>query len=229
MSRDSIITNSIGVQGKILSKKEEVREVKKIPENEMEAKEYGFTDEEVQGFVKESKSEGGMTFRNQILQEILNKIPNQLHHCTHLEGVDPTKQPVVTSVNYDMHKGVKHVTTRKEKHHYGDATEKGASKKYTKTVVTEEQFPETITQHELDCKEKNELMNKIQKDVDKVDLNTIKDKNDILKFAQGNDGIFRSNTEKKRRAVALLRRLDPVLKQRRQERPRITSLEIANL
>ena len=229
MSRESIITNSIGVQGKILSKTEEVRPVKKIPENEEEAKAYGFTDEQVQGFVKESKREGGMTIRKQILQEILKKTPNQLHHCTRLEGVDPTKQPVVTNVDYDMQKGIKNVTTKKEKHHYGDATEKGASKKYTKTVITEEQFPETITQHELDCMEKNELMDNIQKEVDEVDLDTIKDKDDILKFANGNDGVFRSNTEKKRRAVALLKRLDPVLKQRRQERPRITSLEIANL
>ena len=183
MSRESIITNSIGVQGKILSKTEEVRPVKKIPENEEEAKAYGFTDEQVQGFVKESKREGGMTIRKQILQEILKKTPNQLHHCTRLEGVDPTKQPVVTNVDYDMQKGIKNVTTKKEKHHYGDATEKGASKKYTKTVITEEQFPETITQHELDCMEKNELMDNIQKEVDEVDLNTIKGKDDILKFA----------------------------------------------
>ena len=217
MSRDSIITNSIGVQGKILGKTEEVRPVKKIPVNEKEAKEYGFTDEQVQFFVEESKEEGGMPFSEQVHQAILKNVPKQLHHCTRLEGVKPTSQPVVTNVEYDMHKGVKYVTTKKEKHHYDDPKEKGSVKKYKKTVITEEQFPETISQHELDCMEKNKLMENIQKEVDEVDLDTIKNKEDILKFANGNDGVFRSNTEKKRRAVALLKRLDPVLKQRHEE------------
>ena len=264
MSRDSIITNSIGVQGKIMGKTEEVREVKKIPVNEKEAKEYGFTDEQVQGFVKESKKEGGMSIRDQVLQEIIKRTPKQLLHCTRVEGVEPTKQPVVTNVDYDLDKGIKYVTTTKEKHHYDDPKEKGASKKYKKTVMTEERFPEPISQHELECMEKNNLMDKLQKEVDEVDLDTIKGKEDILKFANGNGSI--SNTEKKRRAVLLLNRLDPVLKERFEqekkeykekkaviwtnesgkgksellkeikkipipyyERPRITSLEIANL
>lgn len=254
MSRESIITNSIGVQGKIMSKTEEERPVKKVPVNEKEAKEYGFTDEQVQEFVKESQKVGGVSFKDQILHEIIKEVPEQLLHCTRLEGVEPTKQPVVTNVEYDLDKGIKHVTTTKEKHHYGDPTEKGALKKYKKTVVTDERFPENIWQHELDCMDKNELMGQLQKEVDEVDLNTIKDKDDILKFANGSGGI--SNTEKKRRAVLLLNRLDPVLKERFEqekkeykeklkgakdkdekkkipvpyyERPRITSLEIANL
>lgn len=214
MSRDSIITNSIGVQGKILGKTEEVRPVKKIPGNEKEAKEYGFTDEQVKAFTEASKDE---PFPEQVHQAILGKVPKQLHHCTRLEGVEPAKQPVVTNVEYDMEKGIKYVTTRKEKHHYDDPKEKGASKKYKKTVLTEERFPETIQQHELDSMQKNELMENIQKEVDEVDLDTIKNKEDILKFAKGTDGIFRSNTERKRRAVALLKRLDPVLKQRHEE------------
>ena len=265
MSRDSIIRNSIGVEGKTISKTEEVRPVKTIPANEKEAKEYGFTDEQVKAFVEASKEDGAMPFQGQVHKAILEKVPKQLHHCTHLVGVDPTKQPVVTNVEYDMEKGIKHVTTRKEKHHYDDPKEKGASKKYKKTFLTEERFPETISQHELNCMEKNELMENIQKEVEALDIDTIKDKEDILKFAKGTDGIFRSNTEKKRRVVALLKRLDPVLKQRHEEemkkykeeksviiatpglgksqiveklkevyvpkfeRPRITSLEIANL
>ena len=242
MSRDSTITNSIGVQGKIISKKEEVRPVKKIPVNEKEAKEYGFTDEQVEAFVKESKREGGMPFQEQVLQEIMKKVPKQLHHCTRIAGVDPPNQPVVTNVEYDMHNGIKYVTTMKEKHLFDDSKEKGSSKKYKTTVLQSEQFPETISHHELDCMEKNNLMDKIQKEVDEVDLDTIKGKEDILKFANGNGEI--SNTEKKRRAIALLKRVDPFLKQRHQEemkkrkkgdnvikyeRPRITSLEIANL
>lgn len=264
MSRDSIIRNSIGVEGKTISKTEEVRLVKTIPANEKEAKEYGFTDEQVQFFVEESKKEGGMPFQEQVHKAILEKVPNQLHHCTRLEGVKPTSQPVVTNVEYDMHKGIKYITTKKEKHHYDDPKEKGAVKKYKKTVLTEERFPEPIQQHELDCMEKNKLMENIQKEVDEVDLNTIKNKDDILKFANGNDGFFRSNTEKKRRAVALLKRVEPILKERFEkekqeykekkaiiwgsgkgkkemlneikklirpeyERPRFTSLEIANL
>ena len=179
MSRDSVITNSIGVQGRIMGKTEEQREVKKIPVNEKEAKEYGFTDEQVQGFVEESQRDGGMSIRDQVVQEFIKGVPKQLFHCTRLEGVAPTKQPVVDKVEYDWENGVKHITTTKEKHHYDDPKEKGKSKKYKKTVLTQERFPENISQHELNCKEKNDLMNKIQKDVDKVDLNTIKDKDDI--------------------------------------------------
>ena len=100
MSLDSIITNSIGVRGKIMSKNEEKREVKKIPVNEKEAKEYGFSDEKVKEFVKISKDgDRGVTIQSQIRKEILKKVPNQLHHCTRLEGVEPTKQPVVTMLN----------------------------------------------------------------------------------------------------------------------------------
>lgn len=255
MSRDLIITNSIGVSGKILGKREEERPFKKIPVNEKEAKEYGFTDEQVKEFVKISQNgDRGVPIQVQIREEFLKTVPNQLHHCTRLEGVAPIKQPVVDKVEYDWDKGVKHVTTTKEKHHYDDTKEKGNLKTYKKTVLTQERFPENISQHELNCKEKNDLIDKIQKDVDKVDLDTIKDKNDILKFANGTGGI--SNTEKKRRAVMLLNRLDPVLKVRFEkekeeykkkfkesknkdekkkipvpfyERPRITSLEIANL
>ena len=255
MSLESVITNSIGVRGKIMGKTEEVREVKKIPVNEKEAKEYGFTDEQVKEFVEKSKNgDRGVPIQVQTRQEILKKVPNQLHHCTRLEGVEPTKQPVVDNIEYDLDKGVKHVTTTKEKHLYDDPKEKGASKKYKKTVLTEERFPENISQHELNCMEKNKLMEELQKEVNEVDLDTIKNKDDILKFANGTGGI--SNTEKKRRAVMLLNRLDPVLKERFEkekkeykeklkevknkdeknkipvpfyERPRITSLEIANL
>uniref|UniRef100_A0A6C0BS41 Uncharacterized protein n=1 Tax=viral metagenome TaxID=1070528 RepID=A0A6C0BS41_9ZZZZ len=212
MSRDSIITNSVGIQGKIIGKTEEFREVKKIPVNEKEAKEYGFTDEQVKDFVKESKKEGGMSIRDQSLNEIIKGVPKQLLHCTRVEGVEPTKQPVVINVDYDLDKGIKHVTTKKEKHYYSDPKEKGESNKYKMTVITEERFPENISQHEKECMEKNNLMDKLQKEVDEVDLDTIKDKEDILKFANGNGGI--SNTEKKRRAVLLLKRLDPVLKER---------------
>jgi len=117
MSRDSIITNSVGIQGKIIGKTEEFREVKKIPVNEKEAKEYGFTDEQVKDFVKESKKEGGMSIRDQSLNEIIKGVPKQLLHCTRVEGVEPTKQPVVINVDYDLDKGIKHVTTKKEKHY----------------------------------------------------------------------------------------------------------------
>lgn len=256
MSRDLIITNSIGVSGKVLGKREEERPFKKIPVNEKEAKEYGFTDEQVKEFVKISQDgDRGVPIQLQIREEFLKTVPIQLHHCTRLEGVSPTKQPVVDKVEYDWDNGVKYVTTTKEKHHYDDPKEKGKSKTYKKTVLTQERFPVNISQHELNCMEKNDLIHKIQKEVDKVDLDTIKNKDDILKFANDTGGI--SNTEKKRRAVMLLNRLDPVLKERFEkekkeykaklkelkknkdeknkipvpfyERPRITSLEIANL
>jgi hypothetical protein len=232
MSRDAIIINSYGVQGKIVKRSEEVRDFPNL------------TDEQK--------------------KEEFQKVPDYLKHCTKIDGIMPTNQPVVTSVDYDMDKGIKYITTVKEKHIFDTPDKKGASKKYKETVMTEERFPENISQHELKCMEKDELMNRIQKEVDEVDLDTIKGKEDILKFANGNGYI--SNTEKKRRAVLLLKQLDPVLKERFEqekkeykekkaiiwtnesgkgksellneinkmsipyyERPRITSLEIANL
>tara|TARA_B100001115_G_scaffold162960_1_gene138889 strand:+ start:60 stop:977 length:918 start_codon:yes stop_codon:yes gene_type:complete len=195
-------------------------------------------------------------------KEKMDKTPEYLKHCTKLTGIMPTKQSVQVDEQIDMDKLEKTVTFQKEKHQWDDPKEKGSSKKYKNTVVAREQFKFRLTNEEVASIAKEKLLNEIQSEVDEVNLDDFKTKDDILKFA---NQPATSNTEKKRRAVMLMKRLDPVLKDRynqdmkeykenvavimtepgsgksemiqkikdipvpKYERPRITSLEIANL
>jgi len=151
--------------------------------------------------------------------EALERVPAQLVHCTKIEGVLPTKHSVISNVDYNLSTQKKKVTYKKEKHIYDNPTEKGASKKYKHTVITEEQFTENISQSEMNHIKKNSLFEKLNNEVGVLDLSTIKSKEDVLQFANGEGYI--SNTEKKRRAVLLLNCLC--------ERYRITSRDIASL
>ena len=228
--RDTEVINSFGLKGTIVNKGTEIREVKIISDEEKEEK--------------------------------MKKIPDYLKHCAKIDGLAQEKQCVLVDEQLDYDKGVKHVTYQKEKHEWDDPKKKGASKKYKSTTITRERYAFPITQKEVDSMAKEELMKSIQKEVDEVNLDDIKTKEDILNFA--NQPAI-SNTEKKRRVVMLMKRLDPVLKDRhtqdmkdykknvamiwsepglgksemikkinnlsvpKYERPRITSLEIANL
>lgn len=173
MGNDSKIINSFGLEGKVIKKYDEVRDVKNYTEEEQ--------------------------------KNILEKAPEQLKHCVKLSGVEPPKQSTIIDVEYDLDKGVKHVTYAKERHSYSDPTEKGASKKYKKTTIQHERYPFTISQHEMNVMTKNELLDKIKHEVGDLDLSDFKTKEDVLKFANG-DGYI-SNTEKKRRAVELIKSL----------------------
>jgi hypothetical protein len=218
--------NSIGVRGEVISKRDEVRQVKKIPVNAQEAKEQGYTDEQIKEFKEEStKGNNPPSFPELMYKDAISKIPAELIHCTKLEGVEPVRQPVIVGVDYDLHNGKKNVIYQKERHLYDDLMEKTSGNKvvsrkgYKTTEVVEEKYPESISQHERNCMTKNELINSIQGEVDSIDLSTIKSKEDVLQFANGEGYI--SNTEKKRRAVLLLNCLC--------ERYRITSRDIASL
>jgi len=185
--------NSLGVRGKIVSKRIDVRESVNLTE------------------------------------EQAAKVPTQVLHCVKT-GLIPSKQPVIKGVDYNRSSGIKKVTYEKEKHTYRDSNEKGKSREYTGTVITQEQYPETITEHERNCLTKEDLIAKINKEVNNLDLNDFRSKGDILKFAYGPGYI--SNTEKKRRAVALMKKVN-LFGQENQwipfERIRITSSEIASL
>jgi len=261
-SQESIVINSFGLKGRVVNKWTEERPVKKIPTNLKEAKEAGFTDEQIQGFKEESEKKGGLSVQNQLYNETVKGIPKQLMHCAHLEGVEPAKQTVLIDETINLGEGTKKVVYQKEKHQWSDPKEKGASNKYKNTSITQEQYTFPLTQKEIDSMAKEELMASIQKDVAELNIDDIKTKEDILNFAN-QPGI--SNTEKKSRVVQLMKRLDPELKKRyledmkkykedkgiiwsqpelsksemikkinelqvpKFERPRITSLEIANL
>ena len=173
MSNDSKVINSFGLEGKVVKKYDEVRDVNNYSEEEQ--------------------------------KKILGNTPEQLKHCVKLSGVEPPKQPVIINVEYDHDRGVKNVTYARERHSYSDPNEKGASKKYNKTIVQHERYPFTISQHEMNVMTKNELLDKIKREVGDLDLSVFKTKEDVLKFANG-DGYI-SNTEKKRRAVELIKSL----------------------
>ena len=173
MSNDkNACTNSLGVRGKIVSKRVEVRESASLTE------------------------------------EQVAKVPTQVLHCVKT-GLIPSKQPVIKEVDYDVSSRTKKVTYQKEKHTYHDSNEKGKSREYTGTVITQEQYPEPISEHEMNCLTKCDLLDKINKAVDNLDLKDFTSKGDILKFANGPGYI--SNTEKKRRAVALMKKVNQFL------------------
>lgn len=220
MSNDkNACTNSIGVRGKIVSKRTDVRESVSLTE------------------------------------EQVAKVPTQVLHCVKT-GLIPTKQPVIKEVDCDVSSRTKKVTYQKEKHTYHDSNEKGQMREYMGTVITQEQYPETISEHEMNCLTKHDLFDKINKEVDNLSPKDFTSKGDILKFANGPGYI--SNTEKKRRAVALMKKVNQFLQDNHKkelgkwkvsekdhkknntkngsgeaipklERIRITSSEIANL
>jgi large subunit ribosomal protein L40e len=144
-------------------------------------------------------------------EDNMKKIPDYLKHCAKIDGLVQEKQCVLVDEQFDLDKGVKSVTYQKEKHEWGDPAKKGASKVYNSTTITQEKWAIPITQKEIDSMTKEELMKGIQKEIDEVNLDDIKTKDDILNFA--NQPAV-SNTEKKRRAVMLMKRLDPVLNDR---------------
>ena len=162
-------TNSLGTRGKVISKREEVRESAKLT------------------------------------QEQVEKIPAQLLHCKK-DGLPPAEKPVIKGVDYNRSSGIKKVTYEKEKHLFNNSNEKGQSKEYKKTSITEEQYPETISEHEMNCLTKGDLVARIDKEVDNLNPEDYTSKEDILKFAKGPGYI--SNTEQKRRAVSLMKKVN---------------------
>ena len=189
-----------------------------------------------------------------LTEEQVAKIPAQLLHCKG-DGLLPAKKPVIIDVDYNLSSGIKQVTYEKEKHLFNNSGEKGKMKEYKETSITQEQYPETITEHEKKCLTKRDLVAGIDKEVDNLNPKDFTSKGDILKFANGPGYI--SNTEKKRRAVALMKKVNQFLQDNHKkelaewkvnkkvnkkinesgsgeaipelERIRVTSLEIASL
>ena len=189
-----------------------------------------------------------------LTEEQVGKIPAQLLHCKR-NGLLPAKKPVIIDVDYNLSSGIKKVTYEKEKHLFNNSGEKGKMKEYKETSITREQYPETITEHEKKSLTKRNLVAGIDKEVDNLNLENFTSKGDILKFANGPGYI--SNTEKKRRAVALMKKVNQFLQDNHKkelaewnvnkkvnkkinksgsgeaipklERIRVTSLEIASL
>ena len=147
----------------------------------------------------------------ELTEDQVGKIPAQLLHCKK-GGLLPAGKPVIKGVDYNRSSGIKSVTYEKEKHWFNDSDKKGKTKEYAMTSITQEQYPEKITEHEKACLTKKELIDGINKEVDNIIHEDLKSKAylvDILKFANGPGYI--SKTEKKRRAVALMKKVNQFL------------------
>jgi len=146
--------------------------------------------------------------RWEMTEEQAAKIPSQLLHCKR-DGLLPAEKPVIIGVDYNRGSGIKKVTYEKEKHLFNDSDEKGKKNEYRGTSITQEQYPETITEHEKKCLTKRDLVAGINREVNNLNPKDFTSKKDILAFAEGPGYI--SNTEKKRRAVALTKKVNQFL------------------
>lgn len=106
-------------------------------------------------------------------------------------------QPHILNTEYDLENQTKTISYLYTKHRYKDD-------KFVDTITSTQQFKTHIQKNELSNLKYEDLINKINEDTSKINLNKIKSKDDILKLVDLEDT---SNTEKKRRAIAICNRL----------------------
>lgn len=112
-------------------------------------------------------------------------------------------QPSLTKVEFDESKQRRVVTYTKTSHLYQDNKETGG-KDYKHTLITEEEFDLRLRDEYSEAKARDTLFESIAEDVNNVNLEEIQSVDDVLEFANETGG---SNTEKKRRAIALVKKL----------------------
>jgi hypothetical protein len=124
-------------------------------------------------------------------------------------------KPVLINSNYDIPKMKKTITYKYVKHIYNDD-----SNKYEKSIVSVESYINPLKYSEIHCQDKQKLLDSIQTEVGKLNLDDYKTKEQIMDFACNNG---KSNTEKRRRATALQKRL----LENNYDRHRITTFDIS--
>ena len=107
-------------------------------------------------------------------------------------------QPVLLSEEFDESKFEKKMTFKYVKHLFNKA------KEYQKSIISVESYIVTLQYSEINCQTKNNLLKSINLEVDNINLDDHSSKQNILEFACNNS---KSNTEKRRRATALQKRL----------------------
>ena len=112
--------------------------------------------------------------------------------------VPRTIKPVLLSEDLDESTFEKKVTYKYVKHLFNDA------KEYQKSIVSVESYITPLQHSDIHFQTKNNLLHSIQTEVDNLDLEEYSSKRKILEFACNN---AKSNTEKRRRATALQKRL----------------------
>ena len=85
--------------------------------------------------------------------------------------------------------------------------------KYQHSVITTESYQLPLTERELDIRRKNNLLNSINEEISKLDLNDYLTKDSVMKFACDNG---KSSGEKRLRVNALLKSIQPLLNEKLQ-------------
>lgn len=120
--------------------------------------------------------------------------------------IPDVERPVLVDTVYDEETMAKTNTFRYLKHIITDG-------QYKHSVKTLESYREKLTQKELNNQKHNILMNSINEEISGLDLNDYLTKESIMKFAC-NDG--KSSGEKRLRVNALLKAIQPLLKEKLQ-------------
>lgn len=116
------------------------------------------------------------------------------------------EKPVLVDTGYDEETMTKTNTFRYLKHIITDG-------QYKHSVKTLESYREKLTQKELNNQKHNILMNSINEEISKLDLNDYLTKESIMKFSCDNG---KSSGEKRLRVNALLKAIQPLLKEKLQ-------------
>ena len=148
------------------------------------------------------------------------KIRDETKILTEAERLQTVSQPVIIDIKLDEESMQKRVIYKTNTHVYKEEDKNKKVKEYKHTRILTEVSTQSLLQSDIDHREMTELMASIDKEVMDLDLTEVKNKEDILKFACQP---ALSNTEKKRRAVALLKVLA-----KRDLRCRITTEDIRN-
>ncbi len=148
------------------------------------------------------------------------KISDETKVLTEHQRLQTICQPVIIKEQFDTGIMQKRVIYKTNTHIYKDEDKNKKVKEYKHTRILTEVATQSLLQSDIDHREMTELMASIDEEVMTLDLSEIKSKEDILKFACQP---ALSNTEKKRRAVALLKVLA-----KRDMRCRITTEDIRN-
>ena len=142
------------------------------------------------------------------------KISDETQVLTENQRLQTVSQPVIIKEQFDTGTMQKRITSKTNTHVYGD------DKNYKHTRILTEVINQHLRQSDIEHRAMKELMASIDADVMALDLSEIKSKEDILKFACQP---ALSNTERKRRAIALQKVLV-----KRDIRCRITTEDIRN-
>jgi len=159
-------------------------DLKKMDQKELriEASSVGVSREAIENIKDDDKQK---TF---MIKEILRLRP----------PIPKTVKPVLLKEDFNLADMEKKVTFKYVKHLFDD------NKLYKKSVVSVESYIIPLQFVDIDNQTKNNLLQSIQQEVDNLNLDEYSSKEKILEFACENN---KSNTEKRRRATALQKRL----------------------